>query len=354
MLENPSHQRLSHSIECLRFPLILLIICLHCYTSTSVVTRGHEAYFRLIYPISLWMGETGVPTFFFISGFLLFYSKKNYAKKVKSRIKTLLIPYLFFNGLILCTYLSSMLLGNTVIIAGKNLADYSLIDYLRAFWDRGAWSHGNGAPVLCPFWYIRNLMILVILSPIVYYLIKYTKLFFPLIFGTLWINEHNSAYAFQSLTMFFLGAYFPICNKNPLEIYEKYKQLVICTFLLLATLDILHLFVTIPNALMFHRLSLIANTFLLISFLGDYLHRHHIYSSFLSKSAFFIFCIHYPMTTYLRTIFSKLDGFPDYILFAIFLVSIICILFLCVIAYKLLISIMPKFVNFITGNRGAT
>ena len=42
--------RMSTSIETLRFPLILFIICLHCYTSTSAATRGHDIYFRLIYP----------------------------------------------------------------------------------------------------------------------------------------------------------------------------------------------------------------------------------------------------------------------------------------------------------------
>ena len=125
MLENLSYQKLSRSIETLRFPLILFIICLHCYTSTSTVTRGHDTYFRLIYPFSLWMGETGVPAFFFISGLLFFYSKKTYIQKIKSRFQTLLIPYLFFNALILCGYLCLMYLGKTIIITGKNLADYT-------------------------------------------------------------------------------------------------------------------------------------------------------------------------------------------------------------------------------------
>ena len=201
MLDNQSYQKLSRSIETMRFPLILLIICLHCYTSTSDITRGHDTYFRLIYPISLWMGETAVPAFFFISGLLLFYSKKTYMQKIKSRFQTLLIPYLFFNGLILCIYLCSMFMGNSVMIVGKDLADYSLIDYMRAFWDRGVWDHGNGSPVLCPLWYIRNLMIMVILSPFIYYVIRYTRLLFPLVFGFLWINSHDSAYTLQSLTM---------------------------------------------------------------------------------------------------------------------------------------------------------
>ena len=351
-MDNQSFQRLSRSIETLRFPLILFIICLHCYTSTSAVTRGHDTYFRIIYPISLWIGEAGVPAFFFISGLFSFYSKKTYVQKIKNRFLTLLIPYLFFNGLILCVYLCSMFKGNPVMIMGKNLADYSMTDYIRIFWDRGVWDHGNGSPLLCPFWYIRNLMVLVILSPIIYYIIKYTKLLFPVFFGLLWINAHDSAYTLQSLTMFSLGAYFPICDRNPIEVFDKYRVLFVCAFLFFAIMDFLHLYVSIPFALPFHRLSLVANTFFCISILGEFLYRHHLYSSFLSKSAFFVFCIHYPFVTNLRPFFKMINGRPDIVLVLSYLGSVVCVTLLCVFLFMFLKRIMPGFMNVVTGNRG--
>lgn len=352
MMDNLSYQKLSRSIETLRFPLILLIICLHCYTSTSAVTRGHDIYFRLIYPVSLWMGETGVPAFFFISGLLFFYSKKTFLQKIESRFHTLLIPYLFFNALILCGYLCLMHFGKSIIILGKDLADYTLIDYIRAFWDRGVWDHGNGSPMLCPLWYIRNLMILVIISPIIFYIVKYTKLLFPVFFGLLWINAHDSAYTFQSLTMFSLGAYFSICDKNPIEVFDKYMRLFVSAFLFLAFVDFLHLFVPVPFALPFHRLSLVTNTFFCISFLGEFLYRHHLYSSFLSKSAFFVFCIHYPFVTNLRPIFTMINGQSDIIHVFLYLGAVIGVTILCVLVFVLLKRMMPGLVNVVTGNRG--
>ena len=343
--------KLSLSIETLRFPLIFFIICLHCYTSTSAITRGHDIYFRLIYPFSLWLGETGVPAFFFISGLLFFHSKKTYLQKISSRVNTLLIPYLFFNALILCGYLCLMYLGKTVIIADKDLANYTFIDYIRAFWDRGVWDHGNGSPLQCPLWYIRNLMVLVIISPLIYYIVKYTKILFPVFFGLLWINAHDSAYTLQSLTMFSLGAYFPICDKNPIELCEKYKVFVTSVFFFLAVMDFLHLFVSVPFALPFHRLSLIANTFFGISFIGVFLYRHHIYSSFLSKSAFFVFCIHYPFVTNLRPIFARLSALSDIILVVAYFCSVVGVTLLCVLVFGLLKRIMPGFMNVVTGNR---
>lgn len=345
-------QRLSCSIEALRFPLILFIIFLHSYTSTSSIMGGHHLYFKMIYPFSLWIGETGVPAYFFISGLLLFYSKKTYQQKLRSRFNTLLIPYLFFNFVILCGYLVLVIMGMPAVILGKDVADYSLIDYVRAFWDRGSWSSGNGVPLLCPFWYIRNLIVLVILSPVLYYILKYMRLLFPLVVGFFWINAHDSAFTLQSLTMFSLGAYFPISGMNPMELFDRYKIFFIGAFVLLAVLDVLHLFISIPFALPVHRLALIANTFFVICLCGELLYRHQIYSSLLSKSAFFVFCIHYPFTLALKPLFERINGLPDAILILAYFASVTCIALVCVVLYKLMNLLMPRFLNVITGSRG--
>ena len=63
-------QRMSAAISWLRFPLIFLIILLHCY-SVVKLDGPRDTYFKAIYPFSLWFGETGVPGFFFISGYNL-------------------------------------------------------------------------------------------------------------------------------------------------------------------------------------------------------------------------------------------------------------------------------------------
>ena len=346
-------KKLSVSIEALRFPLVFLIVFLHTYTSTNSEIWNHGSFFRTIYPFSLWMGETGVPAYFFISGLLLFYSPKTYVQRIKSRVKTLLVPYIFFNGLILCGYIVLLIVGRPPFILGKNLEDYSFIDYLRAFWDRGAWDNGNGSPVLCPFWYIRNLMMLVLISPLLYYVIRYTKLLLPIVAGLFWINAHDSAYTLQSLTMFSLGAYYPICKKDPIDLFNRFKAFFISAFLFFAIIDILHLYIDMRMlALPFHRLSLIANTYFAIGILGEYMYRHHLYSRSLSKSAFFVFCIHYPFTLLLRPLFSCLNMYPDIVLIIAYFVSVFCVAVCSVLIYKLLSCWMPTFLNIVTGNRG--
>ena len=175
--KNTYTQQLSSAISWLRFPLIFLIIMLHGY-STVNIPGNHAAYFRVLYPFSLWLGETGVPGFFFISGFLFFLSKKSYEQKLKTRFHTLLIPYILWNAILLAAYLFAYVVGYPQDINGKNMADYNLIDYLRLFWDRGSYDNGNFVPLLCPLWYIRNLLIMSNLSPLLYYIIRYAREFF--------------------------------------------------------------------------------------------------------------------------------------------------------------------------------
>lgn len=350
-MDNHSFQRLSISIENLRFPLILLIIMLHCYTSTVFQIPGHIYYFRVVYPFALWLGETGVPAYFFISGLLLFYSKKTYEQKIRDRIHTLLVPYFFFNAVILIGHLIPMLLGKPAMILGKDLSDYSFVDYIRAFWDRGDWAGGNGAPLLCPFWYIRNLMMLVILSPIIYYIIKYTKLLLPLITGFLWINAFDSAYLLESITMFSIGAYFPICGRNPIVFFEQYKVLFLSMFSCLFFADIAHTIIHVPHFQQIHRLSLVANVFFIL-WIGERLSKHHLYSAYLSKSAFFVFCIHYPLVLPLKTLFSRASSMPDIILIGLYVAGVVTVAVSSIIIYMILHKFFPKFIHLITGSRG--
>lgn len=76
-------KRLSDAITWLRFPLIFCIILLHCY-SVQRLEGSHETYFIILYPFSLWPGETRHPAFFFI------FSKKQelFAKEKNKSIHT--------------------------------------------------------------------------------------------------------------------------------------------------------------------------------------------------------------------------------------------------------------------------
>ena len=65
-----------------------------------------------------------------------------------------------------------MVVGHPLIIGDKSITDFQFTDYIRAFVDRGDWNDGNGQPLLCPYWYVRNLLLLSLAAPILRYMMK--------------------------------------------------------------------------------------------------------------------------------------------------------------------------------------
>ena len=202
---NDNFKHLSSSIACMRFPLAVTIIFYHSHT--IVYIPNHQLYYECIYPFSLWIGETGVPAFFFIAGLWFFYSSKTYIEKIRSRIQTLLIPYFLWNTIMLSAFIFAFFLGyNLLINQRKSIADYGIIDYIRAFWDCGDWGYGNGKPVYPPMWFVRNLFLLCLISPIIKVIIYYTKFSLPLAACLLWILYPGFWLSIESIMAFCLGA----------------------------------------------------------------------------------------------------------------------------------------------------
>lgn len=341
---------MSTAISWMRFPLIFMIVLLHCYC--AIDAHGHHCYFQWVYPLGLILGETGVPAFFFISGFLFFYSSKTYSRKLKSRVHTLLIPYVFWNGLILLGYLLLWMKGYPMMIMGKSIADYNLYDYLRAFVDRGNWDLGNGVPLLCPYWYIRNLMVLCVLSPIIYYVIRYLKWIPVSVLFLWWISIPYNGMIASSLLFFSMGAYFSIEQKNPITLLQKYKFGFLTVWLVAFLIDWAHCFWNIPIALYVHRVSLLLNIFLLLLVGSYYGHKQYPGRQLFDNSAFWIYTVHYPMTIALGAVFARfLTGISDWQMFVFYWCGVLCITALCVVSYAFLHRLCPKVLSFVTGNR---
>ena len=324
---------------------------LHCY-SVQRLDGNHETYFRVLYPFYNWLGETGVPGFFFISGYLFFLSQKTYFQKLYTRIHTLLIPYLLWNLFLLLLYLLAYVAGYPQDINGRSIADYNLTDYLRLFWDRGSYDNGNFVPLLCPLWYIRNLLIISIISPLLLYIIKYTRVIFLLIIAVWWMMTYHNAFIPQTILFFSLGAYFTILSINPLEIIIKKRTLFLTLFLIFALGDIAsHVAIETLFNLQIHRLSLIFNISAIL-LLADYSVRHGYSNKFLPNAAFIVLCVHYPIVVILRkSCIAQFCNASDIIHIILYFVCVILSTLLSLGFYLLLDRYMPNVKRILSGNR---
>lgn len=346
--------RLSAAIAWLRFPLILCVIMLHSYCTVPLAQGDHSLYFSIVYPFGLWLGESGVPAFFFISGFLFYISKKTYQEKITSRVHTLLYPYLLWNTMFLSLYIGLYLIGHPQDILGKSIGDYGLVDYIRAYIDRGEYSDGNNGPILCTYWYVRNLFILCLLSPIWYYLNKYLNALFVLILLGWWMSLHHNALLAESILFFNFGAYFAIHNINPLQITRKWKVTYLFAWGFFAIADYAsHFICPFVGAFLIHRLSLVLNICGFIYFAdmivkGDKTK----VNTFLAASVFWLYAIHDHLVIALRRFcVSYFSSYSDIIQVSLYFATVIIVTVICLISYQITKLFFPSFVNIATGSR---
>ena len=243
----------SESINMLRFPLAILVVFVHSFGADIDVSELHARgltglavydYIRLFFSVVI--ARSAVPLFFIISGYLLFlkvddYSKSVYMAKLKKRWHSLVIPYLLW--LVLFILWNLMFTAGAILLHGKpytSILDYFHQNgYLHMFWDSNIWgertnwmgmeTHKSG-PVLLPFWYMRDLIIMVILSPFVYYLIKKIKSVFIVLLLVIYAFDFKISWisgTFACASLFFsMGAYFAIRKLDFTEVLWKWRYLI--------------------------------------------------------------------------------------------------------------------------------
>lgn len=216
---------ISKSIYLVRFPLLVLVIFVHAnFGKTLDASLAGMAIAKFVMRfISEGISSVAVPCFFVISGYLFFNQHslnwQLYLSKLKSRIHTLLIPYILWNALTLCVfYLVQSYFPSTMSGQTKLLANWNVSDFVFSFWDMqfvNGPDVGISAPICAPLWYVRNLMLLALASPIVYTLVVRFKHWLILCLLVIWfVNpwDYSVNLAIQSYLFFSVGTYLALCQ----------------------------------------------------------------------------------------------------------------------------------------------
>lgn len=185
-----------------------------------------------------------VPVFFMLSGFLFFYkvgdlTRDVYGKKVRRRAATLLVPYILWNILMVARdLLLPVLKARSFSGFGDVMADMGNC----LLWNHHSWADGidwlgfstwNSSPILTPLWYVRDLMVVVLCAPVIYFLVKRAGLAVVSVLGLLWLSRVGvSVPGFSAVAFFFftLGAYFSVNGQNMVEQLYRFRwvALAVC------------------------------------------------------------------------------------------------------------------------------
>ena len=312
--------------------------------------------------ISSVFSTIAVPLFFFISGFLFFYnvdfSRAVYEKKLRSRSRTLLVPYLIWNFagfLILLVQLHPRFLPQFPMLKDYRI---DISGFLSYFWVKNIPDYLPGEqanPINAPLWFIRDLMMLSIATPLIYWLIKRLKVIFILIMGIIWLfslGKHSglSGNSHQSIFFFPLGAYFSIYHINFVELANKAKwaPLLYVVFAIADTVTFEQ-----PYNYWLHYTGILIGLIAMIHVVSELIRRERITTSkFLSDASFFVFALHgLFISRYVKLLIMIFrPGLPYAILFIYFFVPVTTIM-VCLGLYKLLNNYMPTVAKIVTGGR---
>ena len=220
----------SKVIDTLRFPMAALVIMCHAQFLTGFeghtlpdweewhVLLGTQLFFSEVLP------HVAVPLFMLFSGFLLFSKHKidalNYAKILKKRVRTLLIPYLIWSTA--CFF----------VAVSQNMVSCTFLHWLQGLWDTCLWqpeatfSIGMpGYPMSMPLWFLRDLMVLVVLSYPIGKMLEWSKGWVLLLMAVWWFPGHEKFFGFGADCLFYfsLGAWMGLKRIDFVSLVRKVR-----------------------------------------------------------------------------------------------------------------------------------
>lgn len=338
-------------IEMMRFPLIYLVVMAHLLPFDRIPIElnlsTQNIYVFISELISHHIAKIPVPLFFIISGYFFLkvkkFTLKTYQEKISKKISTLLVPYITWNTIAVLAVIIVNYLGSAFFSRPKE----ELPNIYNIYF---------GFPINFSLWYVRDLMIMMILTPIFYYYIKYLKSLGLLILYIAYLFIHISpitGISTTSILFFTIGIYLAINNIDIIKLTQRYKKTIAVISILLLLTSVMF------NGTYYHeylfRLFIIPGIITLFN-LFYYLSFKEKTKSWLialAPTSFFIYVTHQIyIINWIKGAFARSPFFSTAIgqIISYFISPIICVT-VCITLFMILKSTLPKLLKLSIGQR---
>lgn len=381
-MNNPLTEIESRTIDFLRPLLALMVVGLHVrpYYSDGTEMFASGLYDASVIMVFRILFSLAVPAFFLISGYLFFKDLENWditiwKGKIRKRANTLLCPYILWNIIAFLGFIITRKAGE--IIKGNNPVDLiSLLNergWIRIFWDRCLYgvihpartnlfgiAVGAGTPMNEPTWFIRDLMVVIMFTPLIHFLVRKTGRLFILITGILFCMDlwiPIPGFSAKSFFLFSMGAWFSINSRDMLGCFKQFAlPAYILSLLLLFAASVsfnCNEFVYDISS----RLFIIAGVPALFCAVSSALSGKELHKpakgSELVNSSFFIYLIHTVLITDVIHWFLSYIPVSDksFFQFSMLVINTILVYLLCHCIYLFLKRYLPGVLALLTGNR---
>ena len=210
--------------DVLRMFCNILIVLHHSSFAGQILTGGCIGLVLLIRDVS-WT----LPTFFLLSGYLLFQNidMRAWRRKIVRRMKRLVVPFFVWNAIFVLLFLLIKFIVPTVVSSFENGGGQSIV------WSVTKVLGLSLQPGDPPLWYIRTLMLYVLAAPLLILIFKVKVLSYVWIIVLVsfaivadllsWDKFIKIVIPPYSLICFSVGAYIAHCNINLVKFVMRYR-----------------------------------------------------------------------------------------------------------------------------------
>lgn len=207
---------LSDKLKIISFLLIIVVLYIHSIFNSHYGYQSMQYLQFVQFFFGTVLGNLAVPFFLIISGYLFFYDSNTNSfdmkRKLKSRFKTLFIPYIC--GCILITsfyfFISVAPFLENKITGYDNMFKKSIFVLIKEVF----LITDNMMPIAYHLWFLRDLILIVLFTPLLFYFFKYLKWYGVFILFCLSLFNLSFPFPIQSMFWFSIGA---VLNFKPVK-----------------------------------------------------------------------------------------------------------------------------------------
>lgn len=263
----------SQALDLLRFPLAIVVLTVHTFHNPTVFVYGKEytfagrplfdAFYNFVYSF---LSDYSLMIYFFISGYVFFlgitdFTADVYKRKLRNRVKTLLIPFIVWNVACVLVELSYYFPPLSAMRPGLDFAkvDLSPVAVLQTFWNSIHGIFGNVyeypaadyvgiyPPQNNSLWFLRALMAMALLTPVLWCTIKRVGICLTCAAYALWAWAYlyGTGYVLEFATALFpfsFGAYMSISGRNMINVFGRYFKLSAVAYIALSAVQMAALY----------------------------------------------------------------------------------------------------------------
>ena len=214
---------------------------------------------------------------------------------------------------------------------------------------------GPANPINTPLWFVRDLMVLVLFSPIIWWLLRKVGLVFVMLLGVVWFFTLGESIGLpglshQSLFFFPLGAFFGIKKLNFVEMSNTVSW-ILYVYLVVAIVDALS--IDIQYSDMIHHIGILLGMIAAVSLISSLMQKGKLHvNTFLTGASFFVYAFHNlflgKMTKVM--VMGIRPESPVLVLMIYFMMPLTAIL-ICLGCYKVFNCFFPVLGRILTGGR---